>query len=180
MTLDGNKGLDVCSGGTPGREEGELAIANGAPDQQATGPQSGFRLAIFVGMEIGEFEARPVVKSCTFRALAGRKAMPCRRGKIAGNVCSGASDRGLACPRAKMMIRSDPQHIGYTSTPQGLLDFADTINSIRCDPGERDARRDCPADHLHRQRRLVGKGRVALNMSGGEPRGITSSAFRQI
>ena len=36
--------------------------------EQATGPQTGFRLVIFVGMEIGEFEVRPVVKPCTLCA----------------------------------------------------------------------------------------------------------------
>ena len=38
MTFDSNKGLDACAGRAPCREKGEIAIADVAADQQATGP----------------------------------------------------------------------------------------------------------------------------------------------
>ena len=34
-----------------------------------------------------------------------------------------------------MMIGPDPQHIAFASAPQRLLDVADTINRVRCNPG---------------------------------------------
>jgi hypothetical protein len=79
-----------------------------------------------------------------------------------------------------MMIGSDPQHITFARAPQRLFDVAETINSICRNPGERNARRDRPVDHLHRQCRFGGKGRGVRDMSGGEPFRITGPVFRQI
>ena len=98
VTLNSNEGLDACSGRAPGREEGKFAVTDGAPDQQATGPQAGLRLVIFVGVKVGEFEISPVMKPRTFRALAGGKTLPGAGGDISRDFCRSARDRWLACP----------------------------------------------------------------------------------
>ncbi len=59
--LDHGQPLDGSAGRAPGGEVGAFSIGDAAPDQQAAGPQAGVRAPVFVCIEIGQFEIRPVV-----------------------------------------------------------------------------------------------------------------------
>src|SRR3954451_13383107 len=55
--------LDAGASRAPGGEVGTLAISQVAPDQQAAGPQSTLPAVVFAGIEIGQFQIRPVIPS---------------------------------------------------------------------------------------------------------------------
>lgn len=71
LAFDGHQRLDGCANWTPCGEEGEVAIADVAADQQPASPKARFGLVIFVGVEIGEFAIGPVMKPFTFGSFAG-------------------------------------------------------------------------------------------------------------
>jgi hypothetical protein len=54
VTFDGYERLNACSARAPGREECEVAIADIAPDQQATRPKPGLRLAVPAKAQLSE------------------------------------------------------------------------------------------------------------------------------
>ena len=64
--------LDSCSLGTPGGEEGQSAIGDGAADQETPCPLSSEGAVVFAGIEIGQFEIGPVVQARTFGSFARR------------------------------------------------------------------------------------------------------------
>ena len=111
MAFDGNKRLYSCPGRAPGCEEGKIAVADIATDQEAPGPKTRFRLIIVFGIEIGEFAIDPVVKPGTFGTRTSGQALPGIGRDIPGNLFCRASNRRLARPGAEMMIRFDPKNI---------------------------------------------------------------------
>jgi hypothetical protein len=87
MSFDFRQSFDGRSPRSPCREEGEVAVGDFAPDQKAARPcLTGERLVVVAGVEIGEFERGPVVKSLAFGFRARRKTAPCRRWQIVGDV----------------------------------------------------------------------------------------------
>jgi len=56
MSLHRDQDLDRGAGWTPGREIGQVIIDDFAPDQQAAGPQPALLVAVFAGLEIGQFQ----------------------------------------------------------------------------------------------------------------------------
>ncbi|WP_459178780.1 hypothetical protein [Sinorhizobium meliloti] len=109
MAFNGNERLDARPGRAPCGEECEITVADIAPDQEATGPKPRFRLAVFVGIEIGEFAVRPVMKPRAFGALTGGKTLPCTWIEIAGDLLCCAGDRRLPRPGAEMVVDLTPR-----------------------------------------------------------------------
>src|SRR4051794_15315449 len=70
--------LDAGASRAPGGEVGALAIADSAPDQQAAGPQSALPAVVFAGIEIGQFQIRPVIQPRPFRSFSGGETLPGR------------------------------------------------------------------------------------------------------
>ena len=68
---------------------------------------------IFGGVEIGQFAVSPVMEPAAFGALAGRKALPCTWFEVSCDLRSSASHGRFASPRAKVVVRSDPQNIAF-------------------------------------------------------------------
>src|SRR3954462_8826332 len=66
----------VKPGRAPGREEGELAVGDGAPDQQAARPQAGKAVVVLGGLEVGQLQVGPAVEPRALGALAGRETCP--------------------------------------------------------------------------------------------------------
>src|SRR6185312_5527881 len=98
MALDRDQRLNRDAGRTAGRETGRLAIADAAPDQQAADPQAATWRIKLGGIEIGQFEIRPVIQPRPLGAVPGRKAPPGRWLQPAGNVFGRATDDGFATP----------------------------------------------------------------------------------
>src|SRR5271155_4072672 len=85
--------------GTPGGEEGQIAVGNVAADQETPRPLfSGESAAVFAGIEIGEFEIGPGVQARTFGSLARRQAPPGVLGKALCNLGGGAANKLLLAP----------------------------------------------------------------------------------
>jgi hypothetical protein len=63
--------LDAGAGRAPGGEVGALAISEVAPDQQAAGPQPALPAVAVAGVEIGQFEIRPVIQPRSFGSVSG-------------------------------------------------------------------------------------------------------------
>lgn len=74
-SLDGNQGLEGGLGRAPGGEVGARAVADGAPDQQAAGPQAG-AAAVLLCLKVSQFEIalvlpfHPAAPDGTFASLA--------------------------------------------------------------------------------------------------------------
>lgn len=96
MAFNGNERLDVRPGRAPCGEECEITVADIAPDQEATGPKPRFRLVVFVGIEVGEFAVRSVMKPRAFGALTGGKMLPCTWIEITGDLLRCAGDRSFS------------------------------------------------------------------------------------
>ena len=62
MPLHIHKLFDRRPGRTPCREVGQIAVCDVSADQKAARPKAGERIIVFVGVEIGEVEIRPVVE----------------------------------------------------------------------------------------------------------------------
>jgi len=75
MSFDRDDVLDPCSCRTPCREERQVAVADGATDQQASCPQAATFLVIFGGVEIREFEVGPVMKPRALSAITRRQTL---------------------------------------------------------------------------------------------------------
>src|SRR3954469_24873700 len=54
--------LDAGASRAPGGEVGALAISKVTPDQQAAGPQPALPTVILAGIEIGQFQIRPIIQ----------------------------------------------------------------------------------------------------------------------
>src|SRR5215208_1755889 len=65
MPFDLDQGLDPGPGRAPGREEGKLAVGDGAADQEAARPQAGEAIVVLGSLEIGQFQVGPVVETRT-------------------------------------------------------------------------------------------------------------------
>lgn len=71
-----------CALGTPGREEGKVSrIGDAAPDQQTARLWAGERIAVFAGIEIGQFEVGPIVQPRTFGLVSSRQRYQAFLGK---------------------------------------------------------------------------------------------------
>ena len=70
--------LNTGASGAPGGEVGALAISEVAPDQQAPGPQPALRAVVFAGIEVGQFQIRPVIQPWPLDTLPGRETLPGR------------------------------------------------------------------------------------------------------
>ncbi|OWK25954.1 hypothetical protein AJ87_48915 [Rhizobium yanglingense] len=116
MAFHGNERLEARPGRAPCGEECEIAVADIAPDQEATGPKPRFRLVIFVGIEIGEFAVGPVMKPRAFGALTGGKTLPCFWIEITGDLLSCAGDRRLTRPGAEMVVRFNPKNVTFAGS----------------------------------------------------------------
>lgn len=90
-----------CAGRAPCREEGEVAVADIAADQQAACPEPRFRLIIFVGFEISEFAVSPVMEPGAFGALASRQALPRPWFEVSCDLLSRTSDRRFVAQEPK-------------------------------------------------------------------------------
>src|SRR3954465_11850300 len=88
-------------GPAPGREEGGLAVGDGAADQQAPRPQAGEAVAVLGGLEVGQLEIGPVVEPRPFGPVAGREPRPRRRGQRPGDLLRRVGHRRLAAPGAE-------------------------------------------------------------------------------
>lgn len=130
VAFNGNERLDARPDRAPCGEECEITVADVAPDQQATGPKSRFRLPIFVGSEICEFAVGPVMRPCAFRALTGGKTLPCFWIEITGDLLSCAGDRRLPRPRAEMVVRLDPSNVAFAGSPQGSFGVPDARHRV--------------------------------------------------
>ena len=76
LSLDQDQGLGRGSGRAPGGEEGQLTIADAAPDQQAPCPEPDTSRRAFACIEVRQFEIRPVVEPCLLGALARGQTLP--------------------------------------------------------------------------------------------------------
>ncbi len=74
LSLHPHQGLDRGTSRAPGREERQIPIRDGAPDQQASCPQAGEILVVFLRLEIGELNIGPVIQARSLGAVAGRQA----------------------------------------------------------------------------------------------------------
>ena len=86
---------DPGPGRAPGREEGKLAVGDGAADQEASRPQAGAAVVVLRGLEVGQLEIGPVVEPRTFGPLAGRKPRPGRCRQCLRDLFRRAGDRRL-------------------------------------------------------------------------------------
>src|SRR4051794_31739288 len=124
VSLDLDQGLDPGPGRAPGREEGELAVGDGAPDQQAPRPRAGAAAAVLGGREVGQLEIGPVVQPRPFGPLAGRKPRPRRCGQRPGDLLRRAGHRRLAAPGAEGARAVDAEHVALAGPAQRRLDLA--------------------------------------------------------
>jgi hypothetical protein len=104
MALHRDQCLNPGAGGTPGREVGPLAIVDAAPDQQAAGPSAGARSSELGGIEISQFEIRPVIQPRPFGAVPGRQAPPRRWLEPLRNGFGRAAANRRAVPRMELMV----------------------------------------------------------------------------
>lgn len=93
MSLDRHQLLHGRALGAPFREEGQAAVGNIAVDK-APRPFPGKLVAVFTGVEIGQFEIGPVVLARTFGRFAGRQA-PGLLAKAPRDSGGGAGDKLL-------------------------------------------------------------------------------------
>src|SRR5665213_644208 len=90
---------------TPSGEEGKICrIGDAAPDQQAARPWAGEGVAVFAGIEIGQFEIGPIVQPRTFGSFARRQAPPGVLGETLSNVSSGSASPQLLAPGMEHVI----------------------------------------------------------------------------
>ena len=85
----GHQLIQGCALGAPCREEGEIAIGDGAADQETPRPLAGKSVAVLANLEIGQLEVGPVVPARAFGSCAGRQAMPGVPGKALGDRSGG-------------------------------------------------------------------------------------------
>ncbi len=71
--------VDGGSRRSPGGEEGQVVICDGAADQKATRPKTGAAGIVFAGVEIGQFHISPVIKARSLGAIARRQPFPVRK-----------------------------------------------------------------------------------------------------
>src|SRR4029450_1635985 len=75
---------DRGAGWTPGREERQILIAEGASDQQTARPQAGEVFVVFLRLEIRQLHISPVVQARPLGAVSRRQAPPGLWGKCLG------------------------------------------------------------------------------------------------
>ena len=102
MPLNASERLNACCGRTPCCEECQIAIADIAPDHEATRPKPRFPLVIFLDNEIGEFAIGPIMKPRAFGAITDGKTLPCTWIEITSYLLSCGGDRRLAQPNAQI------------------------------------------------------------------------------
>ncbi len=101
----------------PCGEEGEIAVGDGAADQQAPCPLPGEGAVVFVGLEIGQFEIGPVVQARPFGSFACRQPPPGALGKVLRDLGSGAADGLRFAPGPEHMIGGDTQDVALAPLP---------------------------------------------------------------
>ena len=124
VPLDRDQPLDAGSGRAPDREEGHVAIAYVAADQQTAGPQTGTGVVVFSGVQISQFAIGPIMQPGTLGAVTGRQALPARRLDRARNFYRRAGNRRLRLPGPEMAIGIHPEHIALCGAAQRQLNIA--------------------------------------------------------
>lgn len=79
MAFDGDQRFNRCSRRAPGGEEGEVAVGDAPPDQQAARPQTIICAAELLALEIGQFEIAPIMQPRSFGSGSCRQALPVGR-----------------------------------------------------------------------------------------------------
>src|SRR5690606_11677731 len=91
-------------------------------------------------------------------SLTSGETLPCIWFEVVCDLSGCSSNRRLACPGAEVVVRLNPEYVALAGSAQGLLDIADAVYRVRCDPGKRDIRCQRPPYHLNSQRWLGGEG----------------------
>lgn len=100
MPFHPDQGFDRGALRAPCREESEITVGDVAADQKAACPDADEGVVIVAGVEIGQFQISPVMKTLPLRARAGREALPDIGGQILGDIPGGpATISGLAQER---------------------------------------------------------------------------------
>ena len=179
-TFDLHQRLERCSVRAPCREIPQIAISRIAADQQAAGPCSAERIAIFRHLEIGHRAIQPVIPSFALGAVPGRTPDPGVLGQRLDNLAGLADPHHVRAPGVKPVIGIHAQHETFARAAQAHFQIADTIHTVTGNPGERHLCRQCPLDHRCCQGRLGGKADIVGHMRRCQPFRCIGPAFRQI
>ena len=113
MAFDHYQRFDRRSRGTPGGEEGEIAIGDVTTDQETAGSQTLICVVELFGLEIGQFEIAPIVQPRSFGSGPCRQAFPIGRAPRPSDVRGLAGDRSPLAPGSKYMSAADPEHVAF-------------------------------------------------------------------
>src|SRR3954466_12499775 len=136
--------VDPSSGRTPSREEGQFAIREVAPDQQAARPQAREGLVVLGRIQVGQLAVSPIIEPLAFRAVPRGEALPGRRIETLRDLLGRAGhDRRLA-PGGERIGGVRAQHIALPGPSQRHLDLANPVDRVSCHPAERNRGRIRP------------------------------------
>ena len=110
--------VDGGSRRSPGGEEGQVVICDGAADQKAARPKTGAAGIVFAGVEIGQFHISPVVEARSLGAIARRQAFPVRRRQALRDAFRRACDGLGLAPGGDAVVLGDAKHIALAGPAQ--------------------------------------------------------------
>ena len=93
MAFDGDQRFNRCARRAPGGEEGEVAVGNATPDQQAACPQAVTCIVEWLALEIGQFEITPIMQPQFLGSGSCRQVLPVGRAPRPGDVSCRARGR---------------------------------------------------------------------------------------
>ena len=111
MAFDRDQRFNRCCRRAPSGEEGEVAVGDATPDQQAACPQAVICIVEWLALEIGQFEITPIMQpqflgSGSCRKEVGRAPRP-------GDVSCRAGDPWPLASGLKHMSAADPEHVAF-------------------------------------------------------------------
>ena len=98
--FDADQFVDRGSRRSPGGEEGQVVICDGAADQKAARPKTGAAGIVFAGVEIGQFDISPVIEAMPLGAIARRQAFPVRSAPSLARRVPPCPRWAWSCPRS--------------------------------------------------------------------------------
>ena len=178
--LHADQFLDGGPNWSPGGEESQILIRDGAADQKTARPKPRAAFLIFTGIDIGQFHISPVIEARPLGAFARRQALPVTGPQALRNAFHRPCDGLGLAPGVDAVIGGDAKNIALAGPAQRPFNPGNAVDAIGGNKGKRHSRGDGPLDHGNCQGRLGCEGRFLRDMRRLHAGRIVRPSLRQI
>ena len=121
MAFDRDQRFNRCCRRAPGGEEGEVAVGDATPDQQAACPQAVTCIVEWLALEIGQFEITPIMQPQFLGSGSCRQVLPVGRAPRRGDVSCRARGRRRRSRVSRGSWQQPTAWVGYQEGERTLM-----------------------------------------------------------